>query len=360
MTTSTAQATAAAPRAAAHADIAWRLANAASRFVIALALTLLGLIFITFVIGRLLPIDPVVAIAGDHQSAETYARVRREIGLDLPIYMQFWRYLTGILVGHFGNSVMSSRPVLEDLARFFPATLELATISTLVGIAAGIPLGVLAAARQGSWLDHAARVFSLIGYSVPVFWLGLVLLLVFYVDLGIVAGPGRIDIAYQYSIPPITGVMLVDTLLAGEREAFWNAVSHTILPAAILGYYSMAYITRMTRSFMLEQLQQEYITTARVKGLSERRVIWRHAFGNIMVPLVTVVALAYANLLEGAVLTETIFAWPGVGLYVTQSLFSADLNGVLGGTILIGFCFVLINVTADQLYRVLDPRARRR
>jgi peptide/nickel transport system permease protein len=344
----------------ASVDIAKRAARNGGRFALTLAITLVGLIFVTFVIGRLLPIDPVLAIVGDHAPHDVYMRMRQQIGLDLPIYMQFWRYLTGILAGQFGTSVMSSRPVLEDLATFFPATFELATVSILVGLLAGIPIGVVAAARRGSWLDHTVRVLALVGYSVPVFWLGLVALLVFYVKLGWVAGPGRIDIAFQYSIPRVTGMMLVDTLLAGDAEAFANVVSHTILPAAILGYYSMAYITRMTRSFMLEQLQQEYITTARVKGLSERRVIWGHAFGNIMVPLITVVALAYANLLEGAVLTETIFAWPGVGLYITQSLFSADLNAVLGGTILIGICFVLINVTADQLYRLFDPRARAR
>jgi peptide/nickel transport system permease protein len=342
----------------AGADIARLVVRNSGRFAFTLALTLTGLIFVTFVIGRLLPIDPVVAIVGDRASHEVYVRVRHEIGLDLPIYMQFWRYFTGILAGNFGNSVMSSRPVLEDLKTFFPATFELATISTLVGLVAGIPTGVIAAARRSAWFDHVVRVVALVGYSVPVFWLGLVALLVFYVDLGVVAGPGRIDVAYQYSIEHVTGIMLIDTLLAHNWDAFENAVSHAILPCAILGYYSMAYIMRMTRGFMLEQLQQEYITTALVKGLSERRVIWGHAFRNILVPLITVIALAYANLLEGAVLTETIFAWPGVGLYITQSLFSADLNGVLGGTILIGACFVLINVTADQLYRLFDPRAR--
>ncbi|HYB10053.1 MAG TPA: ABC transporter permease [Alphaproteobacteria bacterium] len=344
----------------ASADIAKLVVRNSGRFAFTLALTLTGLIFVTFVIGRLLPIDPVVAIVGDRASHEVYVRVRHEIGLDLPIYVQFWRYLTGILSGNFGNSVMSSRPVVEDLTNFFPATFELATISTLIGLIAGIPAGVIAAARRGALFDHAVRVVALVGYSVPVFWLGLVALLIFYVDLGVVAGPGRIDIAYQYSIEHVTGIMLIDTLLARNWDAFENAVSHTILPCAILGYYSMAYITRMTRGFMLEQLQQEYITTALVKGLSERRVIWVHAFRNIMVPLITVIALAYANLLEGAVLTETIFAWPGVGLYITQSLFSADLNGVLGGTILVGACFVLINVAADQLYRFFDPRARAR
>jgi peptide/nickel transport system permease protein len=342
------------------ADIARLAVRNIGRFALTLALTLTGLIFITFVIGRLLPIDPVVAIVGDRASHDVYVRVRHEIGLDLPVYMQFWKYLTGILAGNFGNSVMSSRPVVEDLTTFFPATFELATISTLAGLIAGIPTGVIAAARRGAWFDHVARVVALVGYSVPVFWLGLVALLVFYVDLGAVAGPGRIDVVYQYSIERVTGIMLIDTLLAHNWDAFENAVSHTILPCAILGYYSMAYITRMTRGFMLEQLQQEYITTALVKGLSERRVIWAHAFRNILVPLITVIALAYANLLEGAVLTETIFAWPGVGLYITQSLFSADMNGVLGGTILIGACFVLINVTADQLYRLFDPRARAR
>jgi peptide/nickel transport system permease protein len=183
-------------------------------------------------------------------------------------------------------------------------------------------------------------------------------LLLFYARLGWAAGPGRLDVAFDYIVDPVTHLILVDAAIAGEWEVFRNALSHIVLPAAVLGWFSLAYIARMTRSFMIEQLRQEYVVTARVKGLSERRVVWRHAFGNIAVPLVTVIALSYANLLEGSVLTETVFAWPGLGLYITSSLLNADMNAVLGGTIVVGAIFIGLNLVSDLLYRVLDPRAR--
>ena len=208
---------------------------------------------------------------------------------------------------------------------------------------------------------------GLLGYSVPVFWLGLMGLLLFYAKLDWVGGPGRLDTAYEFLFDPVTGLVLVDSLLAGEitlfgdplwSDAFWNALNHIILPASILGYFSLAYISRMTRSFMLEQLSQEYITTARVKGLSEFTVVWRHALGNVMVPLITVIALSYANLLEGSVLTEIVFAWPGLGQYITNSLLNADMNAVLGGTVVVGAVFIGLNMLSEALYRLLDPRAR--
>jgi peptide/nickel transport system permease protein len=330
----------------------------AFRLIVSIALTFLGLIAVTFVIGRVVPIDPVLAIVGDRALPEVYERVRLELGLDLPLYQQFWLYLQKVLQGDFGTSVITSRPVIEDILHFFPATIELATFATLVGVVLGIPAGVVAAVYQGRLPDHMIRVLALVGYSVPVFWLGMMGLLLFYRHLDWVAGPGRIDIYYDGIVDPVTRLMLIDSALAEEWDIFWNAVSHLILPTAILGYFSLAYICRMTRSFMLEQLRQEYVTTARVKGLSELRVIWRHAFGNVMVPLVTVIALSYASLLEGAVLTETVFAWPGLGLYITQSLFNADMNAVLGGTIVVGMAFIGLNLLSDLLYRMLDPRTR--
>jgi len=323
-----------------------------------LALTFLGLLFVTFVIGRVIPIDPVLAIVGDRALPEVYERVKLELGLDKPLTTQFVRYVAETATGNFGKSVLTGNPVLDDIRQFFPATLELATLATLLGVALGVPAGVLAAVHKGRWPDHVIRVVSLIGYSVPVFWLGLVGLLVFYARLDWVAGPGRIDIVYEYSIEQSTGLMLVDTALSGNWDAFRDAFAHIILPASILGYYSLAYIARMTRSFMLEQLAQEYVTTARVKGLGEGRVVWRHALGNVMVPLITVVALSYAYLLEGAVLTETVFAWPGLGLYITNSLFNADMTAVLGGTVVVGVCFIGLNLLSDLLYAVFDPRTR--
>lgn len=336
---------------------AGRLIRAAS-LALSVALTFLGLLLVTFLIGRVVPIDPVLAAVGDRAPTEVYERVRQELGLDRPLPEQFWRYVSQVVRGDFGRSVLTSNPVLVDIERVFPATLELATVATLIGVLLGVPMGVLAAVNRGRWPDQVIRVVGLMGYSVPVFWLGLVGLLLFYARLGWVAGPGRLDVAFDDLVRPLTGVILVDSALAGEWEVFASALRHVILPASILGYFSLAYISRMTRSFMLAELGQEYVTTARVKGLSERRVVWRHALGNVLVRLITVIALAYANLLEGSVLTETVFAWPGLGQYITNSLLSADMNAVLGGTIVVGAIFIALNLLSDLLYRLVDPRAR--
>ena len=335
-----------------------RLLLAGGGVAFSLLATFLGLLVITFVIGRLMPIDPVLAVVGDRASQATYNQVKAAMGLDLPIWHQFLIYAWNVLHGDFGMSTLTARPVLEDLLRVFPATAELATLGIIIGTVFGIPLGVWSAVYRNSFLDHIMRVLGLIGYSVPIFWLGIMGLLVFYLQLQWVGGPGRLDVYLDGEVPTVTGMILVDSLLAGDWEVFDNAFSHIILPATLLGYYSLAYICRMTRSLMLEQLNQEYLITARVKGLSERRVIWRHAFGNIMVPLITVVALAFANILEGSVLTETVFAWPGIGRYITTALLSADMNAVLGGTIVVGMIYIGMNLLSDILYRIVDPRAR--
>ena len=320
--------------------------------------TYLGLIAVTFFIGRVIPIDPVLAIVGDRAGASTIAAARKEYGLDLPLYQQFALYLQNALTGNFGTSVLTTNPVMTDIARVFPATIELATLGTIFGAVLGVPLGVLAAVKRGSVIDQVVRVIGLVGYSVPIFWLGLISLLIFYAWLGWTEGPGRIGIAYEFTFTPITGFFLIDAILKGDWGAFRDLMSHIILPASLLGYFSLAYISRMTRSFMLNELQQEYIVAARAKGLSERRIIWRHALRNAAVPLVTVIALSYAGLLEGSVLTETVFSWPGLGLYITNSLQNADMNAVLGGTIVIGSVFIAINLLSDLLYRLLDPRTR--
>ncbi len=326
--------------------------------IVSLAVTMLGLLLVTFVIGRVMPIDPVLAVVGERASPEIYQRVYHEMGLDKPVLAQFALYIGEVLTGDLGTSLLTARPVAEDIARVFPATLELATLGTIFGVIFGVPMGVMAAVHQGRMPDHLVRVFGLFGYSMPIFWIGLIGLLVFYGILDWVGGPGRLDIFYEDLIPPVTGMILVDSLLAGDMGIFRNAVSHIILPASILGYYSMAYISRMTRSFMLEELGKEYVTTARVKGLSEHAVIWRHALGNVLIPLITVIALSYANLLEGSVLTETIFAWPGLGQYITIALLSADMSAVLGGTVVVGLIFVGLNMLSDILYKLVDPRAR--
>jgi peptide/nickel transport system permease protein len=254
--------------------------------------------------------------------------------------------------------LLTANPVIDDIKRVFPATLELATLSTFIGIAIGVPLGVAAAVKHNRIVDHIARVIGLAGSSVPVFWLALMGLLLFYARLHWVSGPGRIDPVYDGMVDTRTGSLLIDSLVAGEWDVFRNAFSHIALPASVLAFYSIAYLSRMTRSFMLEQLSQEYVTTARAKGLPERRVIWRHAFGNIAVPLLTVIALAYSYLLEGSVLTEIVFAWPGIGSYLTGALLNADMNAVLGSTLVIGATFIALNLLTDALYRVFDPRTR--
>ena len=334
--------------------------GAIGRFAAIVALTYLGLLAVTFFIGRVIPVDPVLAIVGDRAPEHVIARVREEMGLNKPLWQQFGLYVGKALQGEFGTSVLTANPVWSDIKKTFPATLELATAGILIGAGLGVPLGVWAAVRKGGLVDHAVRVMGLVGYSVPVFWLGLMALVLFYAKLGWVAGPGRIDVAFEYSVERVTGLLLLDAALAREWEAFGNAFSHLVLPASLLGYFSLAYISRMTRSFMLNELAQEYIVAARAKGLSEARIIWRHALRNAMVPLVTVVALSYAGLLEGSVLTETVFSWPGLGLYITNSLQNADMNAVLGGTLVVGTIFIGLNLFSDALYRWLDPRTKAR
>ena len=330
--------------------------------ILTLGITLLGLLLVTFVISRVVPIDPVLAVVGERATTAQYDAVRLALGLDEPLWKQFGIYVWDALHGDLGTSIKSRQPVAQEIARYFPATLELATLATIIGVIVGVPAGVLAATKPGTWIDQIVRIVGLMGYSMPVFWLGLIGLLLFYGILGWVGGPGRLDSGYEmmleFELTQYTGMILLDTALNGRWDMFANAISHIILPASLLGYTSMAYISRMTRSFMMNELGQEYITTARVKGMPEYRVIWVHALKNVMVPLITVIALSYAYLLEGSVLTETIFAWPGLGRYITDSLFSADMPAVLGGTVVVGAVFVTLNMLSDILYRLVDPRAR--
>nr|WP_315189549.1 ABC transporter permease [uncultured Albidiferax sp.] len=326
--------------------------------LLSVVLTLMGLLLLTFVIGRVMPLDPVLSIVGPDADRSTYDQVYQQLGLDRPLPVQFAYYLRDLLHGDLGNALLTGHKVTDDLARVLPATVELATMAIILGTGLGVPLGVYAATRRGRLADHVVRVISLFGYSTPVFWFGMMGLLVFYAWLGWAGGAGRIDLAYDGLVATRTGLLLVDSALAGEWEVFRNAIKFLMLPACILGLHSMAYISRMTRSFMLAQLSQEYITTARVKGLSERGVVWGHAFRNILVQLLTIVALAYGGLLEGAVLIETVFAWPGFGQYLTSSLLLGDMNAVMGCVLVVGVIFVTLNLLSDALYHVFDPRTR--
>ncbi len=318
--------------------------------------TLFLLVLLTFVIGRLMPVDPVIAVVGPDADRATYLKVRQELGLDLPVLQQFWIFFKNLLHGDFGSTLLTGRPVMEDIARVLPATVELATVTIILGAGIGIPLGVYAAVNRGRFADHAVRLIALLGHSTPIFWIGMVGLMLFYAKLGWVGGSGRVDLFYEDIVPNVTGFLLIDALLAGDMDVFWSAVSHIILPASVLAYASIAYISRITRSFMLEQLSQEYVTTARAKGVPRRGVIWRHAFKNIRVQLVTVVALSYGGMLEGAVLIETVFGWPGFGQYLTNALVIGDMNVVVACTLIIGCVFIALNVISDLLYKIFDPR----
>ncbi|MCS2154975.1 ABC transporter permease [Scandinavium goeteborgense] len=329
-----------------------------SKRVSQVLVTLFGLLLLTFFIGRVMPIDPVLAIVGPDADQSTYQQVYHQLGFDKSLATQFWIYLGGLLHGDLGNALLTGKPVVDDILRVFPATLELATVAIIVGAGLGIPLGVWAAARRNSVVDYGVRIISLAGYSTPIFWVGMMGLLLFYAWLGWVGGAGRIDLGLDGVVPRRSGLLLVDALLAGNSAVFFNALNHLILPASLLGFHSLAYISRMTRSFMLAQLSQEFIITARVKGLTERQVIWNHAFRNILVQLLTVVALAYGSLLEGAVLIETVFSWPGFGSYLTGSLLLGDMNAVMGCVLVVGVIFVLLNLLSDMLYQLFDPRTK--
>jgi len=325
------------------------------RRIVSLAITVAGIAIVTFFISLVVPLDPLATIAGPQAPPETVERLRHVYGFDQPAYVQFGRYIERLAHGDLGTSFVTGRPVLDDIINFFPATLELATGALLISIVFGVALGVFSAVYQNSLIDHVARVVSLIGVSMPVFWLGLVLLLVFYFKLGWAPAPGRLDLML---VEPdrVTGFLLIDSVIAGDWEVFRDALRHIILPGAVLGLFGLAGIARIVRSSMLEVLSQEYIKTARVKGLGEVRVVIRHALRNALVPTVTVIGLTYGGLLEGSVLTETIFSWPGLGRYLTTAFLTLDLNAIVGGTMLVAISYSVVNMGVDMLYTYLNPR----
>jgi peptide/nickel transport system permease protein len=325
------------------------------RRLFTLAITLIGIMVMTFFISLVVPLDPLAAIAGPQAPQETVERLRKLYGFDKPLYIQFGRYVTRLSQGDLGTSFQTGRPVLEDILHFFPATIELATLALIIAILTGIPLGVLSAVYRNSPIDHFSRVLSLIGVSMPVFWSGLVLILIFYFKLGWFPEPGRLDIML---IEPerITGMLVMDSLIARDWEVLWDAIKHLVLPATVLGLFGLAGIARIVRSSMLDVLSQEYIKTARIKGLNEFMVLTRHALRNALVPAVTVIGLTYGGLLEGSVLTETIFSWPGLGRYLATAFLTLDLNAVVGGTMLVALMFSLVNLVVDLVYAFLNPR----
>ncbi|MBE3057093.1 ABC transporter permease [Klebsiella pneumoniae] len=323
-----------------------------------LLLTLFGLLLVTFSLSALSPVDRVLQIVGDHASQSTYDQVRHQLGLDQPLPVQFWHYLVNLAHGDLGIASATGQPVLHDLLAVFPATLAPATLALIVGAGLGIVAGVLCARFAGSPWDLAVRTLPLLGNSVPIFWLGLLMLALFYARLQWAPGPGRLDDIYQYTVEPRSGFALIDTWLSGDTAAFKNAIGHLALPVLVLAYYSLASITRLTRSACLSEMNKEYILLARAKGAGEMTILLRHVLPNIRGTLLTVTALAWTSMLEGAVLTETVFSWPGIGRYLTTALFAGDTTAIMGGTLLIGVSFVLINNLTDLLVRLTDPRVR--
>ncbi len=321
---------------------------------------LIGVTLVAFIISQTVPSDPVNAALGQNAVAhpEIVAAFRAKWGLDQPPHIQYLTYLGNLLQGDLGTSIATHNPVLQDLSWYMPATAELATSSILLAIAVGVPFGIISAIRRNTWLDQVSRVLSLIGVSAPVFWLALLGLFVFYARLGWLPGPGRLDIGAD---PPaaVTGWYTLDALWWGDFDLFLNALSHLILPSIVLAAFSMGLITRITRSAMLDVVSQDYIRTARSKGLSETAITVRHTLPNAMIPTVTVLGLSYGNLLTGAVLTETIFSWPGIGQYAYQASVRLDFPAIMGVTMLIALVFILVNLAVDVLYIFLDPRLRK-
>ncbi len=326
------------------------------RLILAVPLVI-GISLVAFLIANLVPTDPMAANLGERAAADPQivAAFRARWGLDEPLYAQYFTYLRNLLQGDMGTSIRTRRPVLDELLRYMPATIELATAGILVALIIGIPMGVASAVWRNRPIDFVSRILSLIGVSAPVFWLALVALLVFYLRLRILPGPGRLD-AVLAAPPNVTGLYTIDSLLARRWDLFSNAVSHLILPAIVLGAFSAGLITRITRSSMLDVLSMEYMTTARAKGLSERTVIIGHGLRNALLPVVTVIGLSYSNLLTGAVLTETIFAWGGIGRFAYDSARSLDFPAIMGVSMLIALVFVITNLIVDMLYYILDPR----
>jgi dipeptide transport system permease protein len=321
--------------------------------------TFLGVTLISFAFIRVLPGDPIVVMAGERGlTPERHAELSAQYGFDQPLLVQFWNYLTGVLQGDLGLSFVTRKPVFTEFFALFPATLELALCAIVFAVLLGLPAGVIAAVNRGRLFDRLLMSSALVGYSMPIFWWALLLIIFFSGHLGWTPVSGRIDLVYFF--PQVTGLMLVDSLLSGQAGAFGSAVRHLILPTIVLGTIPLAVIARQTRSAMLEVLSEDYIRTARAKGLSPFRINGLHALRNAMIPVVTVIGLSVGTLLGGAILTETIFSWPGIGKWMVDSIFRRDYPVVQGGLLLIALMVMVVNLVVDLLYGLINPRIRRR
>ena len=321
--------------------------------------TFLGITLLVFGLIRLIPGDPVEALSGERgMTEERYQRLLQEFGLDRPLPVQYGDYVWRALHGDLGISTITHEPVFREFMARFPATIELSAVAMLLALAIGIPAGILAAVKRNTVWDYSVMGASLTGYSMPIFWWGLLLILTFSVTLGWTPVSGRIAILYD--IPPVTGFMLVDSLLAGDKGAFRSALSHLVLPAIALGTIPLAVIARMTRSSMLEVLREDYLRTARAKGAGRFRVIAIHALRNALIPVVTTIGLQVGTLLAGAILTETIFAWPGIGKWLVEAIHRRDYPAVQGGILMTATIIIAVNLVVDLLYGVINPRIRHR
>lgn len=321
--------------------------------------TFFGITLVAFAFIRLLPGDPVTLLAGERGvTPERHAELMAQLGFDKPAWQQYFFYLADVVQGDLGKSVVTRKPVLQEFFTLFPATLELSICAILFALIIGLPAGVIAAVRRGSAYDHTLMGVALTGYSMPIFWWALILIIVFSTTLGWTPVSGRIDLLYFFPTP--TGLMLIDSLLSGEKGAFWSAVRHLILPTVALGTIPLAVIARQTRSAMLEVLGEDYVRTARAKGLSPWRVVGLHALRNALIPVITVIGLSVGVLLAGAILTETIFAWPGIGKWMVDSISRRDYPSVQGGLLLIAGIVMIVNISVELLYGLINPRIRHR
>jgi dipeptide transport system permease protein len=319
--------------------------------------TFLGITLLTFSLIHMIPGDPIEVMVGERGiSAARHAELSTQLGFDQPLYIQYFHYVNGVLHGDLGNSLVTKSPVLHEFLTLFPATIELALCAAIFAILVGLPSGIIAAVKRGTIFDHSVMTFSLTGYSMPIFWWALLLMLVFSVTLGWTPVSGRIDVVYW--IDDVTGFMLVDSFLSGEEGAFSSAVSHLILPSIVLGTIPMAVIARMTRSSMLEVLSEDYIRTARSKGIAPWRVIVIHALRNALIPVITVIGLQVGILLSGAILTETVFAWPGIGKWLIESIGRRDYPVVQGGILIVATIIIVVNLLVDVAYGIVNPRIR--
>ena len=319
--------------------------------------TFIGITLLVFVLIRLIPGDPIETMAGERGiDPARLAQLRKDYGLDQPVLVQYGLYLSRLVHGDLGRSIVTHEPVISEFQTLFPATIELSVCAILFAVCLGLPAGIIAAIRRNSIFDHGVMGISLTGYSMPIFWWGLLLILLFSVQLGWTPVSGRI--AVQYYIEPVTGFLLIDTLLSGDVDAFRSALSHLVLPMIVLGTVPLAVIARMTRSAMLEVLGEDYIRTARAKGLPRFRVIAIHALRNALIPVVTVIGLQVGVLFTGAILTETIFSWPGVGKWLIEGINRRDYPVLQGGTLLIGAIVMSVNLLVDIAYGLINPRIR--